>query len=138
MKTLEEIIQTTVNRSYEELKEFAALGLQDCIQSVGKYVGKNIAAIYVLKFTATVIGADGEISEEERRLIEDLFQEESDTFFESFSVESKEDFFEMIDTIKSFDSETQSALCTLAITIACVDEHVNKNELSYIYSLFNS
>ena len=132
MQELNNVLMSLVNKSDEELLDYAKFVLQRCINAL-KDNGFNeedaICTIYL--FVTTLITSDGKYSGKESDFCKKLFgtSEFVDIGLKLFD---KAFYKEVIDTVKRLPRENQIDLCMLAGCVVSCDREITRKEIAYM------
>jgi hypothetical protein len=129
----DDLLQEFVNLDYSELLAGAKTGLSEAIRIFSRFGSKEGTTAAVVSFLASAIAVDGSFSALEQKLIRDLF---GDVDFMGIlkTVDSK--MIETVDSlVDSLPDDDKYNLCTFAIYILAVDEHITKEEYRYLNKL---
>lgn len=133
IKELRDFLQSVVNKDYEELRDMAKIVLVQSYGILKKYGDEKAATVTVSVFLVSVLAADGELSANERRLVRDLFGD--DTVLKLVGAIDAQTYAKMNQIVDNLPNEEKAVLCHLAILVAAVDGKMDSNELSYIEDL---
>ena len=131
-----DFLQGVVDKDYTELLEMTKLNLSEAFSVLRSHTDDDNKATVVLSvFLVTVLAADGEFSENERKMLCDIFGDAS--LIELAKGLDASTYATMNDIIDTLPIEEKVTLCHLAILIAAVDGTMDSNELAYIEELLD-
>ena len=129
---------SALEKSYDELlcdaKRRAALSVK-AFENAG--AAPNNARRMVLIFIASVLSADGEVSENENRLINDIFGGDIAESVGSMSAMMGSPQYNMMNTaVDAMLFDDKMCFCELALDISAVDGALTDREMAYLVRLF--
>lgn len=137
MATLQELLKDYVNKPYEELLDLARNSVYDISDRLSKDGDTEIPAQVCFCLTMACIGADGQLSELERRFYKDLLG--VNTTYESLSrnaLESNAELATLAD--RMFDAsgvELKASILSFCLCFLAVDETITRDEIAFINRL---
>lgn len=136
--TFNELMQTYVNMSYDELVARAQKTLVDLIPVFDKASSDGNGSRTLFHLILTSLAVDGKFSSLEFDFLKDVFatdisyDDAKDMVASYYSDEAQDALDEFID---SFDGDLRATLLELATCAIAVDETINKDEVKFISKL---
>lgn len=127
---LDEMLQSMVNKDYDELVAFANTAISRLVTPLARMVGEDYASESLVKFIASCVTADGSLTPLEVKFISEIFGiEESAVYYfvkEVHDYEFADRFFD------SLDENLRKHLLVLCCACFAVDEKINRDEIALL------
>lgn len=137
-KTLDELFQEVVNRSFDQLLNDAREAINKVMPYFNKVADDGDGAKFVVPVICTVMAADGKFTELEYKFIKTLIGSNLsyDQFKGIIQQYYSQDWMDTIDNlIDTCDKEIKAALLSLCLYFAAVDERISKEETAFLKKL---
>ena len=140
MSKLDELLQSYVNKPYEELLGMARSSLSRLVPLFTKVWGDKEGSAFVLQFLCTALAADGQLSQLEYRFLCDVVNIDSaDSAVKLVALACNEASRALVD--KVFDSidnnDVKADMVNLFLCCVSVDETITKDETALFLRLLS-
>ncbi|MBQ4067362.1 MAG: hypothetical protein IJD22_06945 [Clostridia bacterium] len=132
MANLTEILQNYANADYDVLVSMAQKSLTKILPACKKVDKENDGFLMVSGIVLSAVGADGKLSELEKKFVCDVLGIKEATF-NNFIKLYDDSFAAVVDKFAdSLDEDTKALTLTLVACIAACDERITVEESSFI------
>ncbi len=139
MSSFNELMQRFVNTDYEDLVTVAKDACNDVFPAVKNYFGEVDTAVkFMVAVIGTCIGADGALTELEKRFAYDVIGDSmTPSFLDSMTtVYGDNDSRNLVDEIiDSLNSDAKASLLVFCAAFLAVDETISRPEVAFISKL---
>ncbi len=130
---LDELLQRIVNMEYDEIKNIAQTAVVKVVPLLEKMVGKDNAFTALIVIITSCVGADGNLTPNEKRLMQDVMGVEPENarnvVQNTFDYDFANSFFD------NCPDEVKQHLLLLCIAFFAVDERISKEEIDFLKRL---
>lgn len=131
--SLDDLLQKIVNMEYDEIKNLAQAAVVKVVPLLEKIVGKDNAFGALVVIITSCVGADGNLTPNEKRLMHDVMgvdpNNARNVVQNSCDYDFSNEFFD------SCPDEIKQHLLLLCIAFFAVDERISKEEIEFLKRL---